>query len=95
VRRQKPKKSRMDYFRHAKKRAFERYGLSLSSDDWERLNRQVVNGKGLLLLSESNNRTHWLLEDQYIVVYEKSRKGIVTFLPPEMIMSYLEVRANA
>jgi hypothetical protein len=86
------KKTVADYFKHARRRAIERYDLWLTRREYEQMIQEIQQGKHLLLQRESCSRTHWLVSGQYIVVYEKVRKGIVTFLPPEAIDNYLTNR---
>jgi len=61
-------------------------------EDMRRLSLKVQNRDALYLQTESRSRTHWLLEDQYIVVYNKNLRAITTFLPPDCIMNYLPSR---
>jgi hypothetical protein len=78
-----------DCRRHAKRRVVERYGEFLSFDEIKALELKLQNRQGLHLKKESNTRSHWLLEDKYIVVYNKNLRAIVTFLPPDAIINYL------
>lgn len=78
-----------DCRRHAKRRVTERYGVFLSYEEIKELETMIQTRRGLHLKKESNTRSHWLLEDRYIVVYNKNLRAIVTFLPPDAIMNYL------
>lgn len=76
------------YFRHARRRALQRYDLHLEMPDYLAMVKVIQQGKAMLLFRESNARSHWLIEDRYIAVYDNTRKGISTFLPPEAIINY-------
>ena len=78
-------------FKHAKKRAAERYDLELTWQMFERYNHKIrMNDKSCYpLAKESLRLTHWLIDDTYIVIYDKQRHAIVTFLPPDAIHNYL------
>lgn len=82
-------KTAEDCFKHAIKRARERYGLWLTTNELKILSEQVKTNRALHLKTESRTRTHWLVEDKYIVVYNKNLQAITTFLPPECIYNYL------
>ena len=71
---------------HAQRRALERYGLNVN----EKTNRQFVNmiqaGKATLLQKQSLRVAKYRIEFEektYIVIYDRKRKTIVTFLPDE------------
>ena len=92
------RKTAKDCYRHAIKRARERYDAFFTFDEMEVLSRRIrqcnVPGRAgvVHLLTESGTRTHWLIDDQFIVVYNRNLKAITTFLPPDAIYSYLPVR---
>lgn len=68
---------------HAKRRTAERYGFSLTTLQLKVLERQIREGRALLVKRQSLARTLWVVdhEGQKIrVVYHKGR-GIVTALP--------------
>jgi hypothetical protein len=70
---------------HALRRCRERYGISLTDNDYEVLCRQIKENKAKLVERQSNRLTVWeiqLCEEQVRVCYDGSRGKIVTFLPP-------------
>lgn len=85
------KKSLRVLYGHVARRARERYDIDLSFERYMELSNKVRERSSdcVFLMKESNSRTHYLLEDQYIVVYHKGIGGICTFLPPEAIWSYI------
>lgn len=89
----RPKKTREIQFKHAQKRARERYGLFLTFEDYMsfvNLIREGTSSKRVLPLGrESISRSHFLIDDMYIVVYDKTRQSIATFLPADAINNYL------
>ncbi len=87
------RKTVKDCHRHAAKRARERYERWFSEADLEKMGRDIRCGSkcgAKHLLNESVSRSHWLLYDQYIVVYNKKLNCVTTFLPPESIFLYLK-----
>lgn len=88
--RKRTKKTDNILFKHAKKRALERYQLELSETLWRQLAGKIQNQIATFLWKESNSRVHYLVDDQFVVVYDKTRHAITTFLPPESIHGYLE-----
>lgn len=88
-----------DCHKHAIKRARERYQTWFTFQEMEVLSRRIrqSNVPGAIgvkhLLTESGSRTHWLIDGQFIVVYNRNLGAITTFLPPESIYSYLPRRA--
>lgn len=82
-------KTAKDCHRHAMKRARERYQQFFTLSEMEELSDKVRAGKATHLLTESHSRSHWLIDDQWIAVYNKKLKAITTFLPPECIFNYL------
>lgn len=86
----KEKKTADVLFHHAQKRALQRYDLELSRHEYDRMISAIRNHHDVNFLKrESYSRTHWLVFDKYIVVYNNVAKGIATFLPPEAIWGYL------
>ena len=69
---------------HAKKRAFERYGIQLSSSDYEEMLQMIrVNGAAHLVRKISNTRSIFNLlfrERDIFCVYNGVTGRIVTFL---------------
>jgi hypothetical protein len=88
-------KTAKDCFKHAIKRARERYDEWFTIKDMERMSLLIRQGKAKHLLNESHSRTHWLIEDKYIVVYNKNLSAITTFLPPEKIFLYLPLKSGS
>lgn len=81
IRRLKPPSKRISQMRHAKRRAFERYGIVLNMNEAV---KQIQSGKGDFLERRSNRITVWLVQQQnkeIRVVYDKLRHVIVTCLP--------------
>lgn len=83
------KKTAKHCYKHAIRRARERYQVFFTIDEMEKLSQRITRREAKHLWTESGSRTHWLLDDQFIVVYNKNTKAITTFLPPEAIWSYL------
>lgn len=72
-------------------RAMQRYGLALNRHDYQQLVKRIQRNEGKFLLRESNRLTHWQIDvegQDVVVVYDKKRATIVTFLPPEAIKGY-------
>lgn len=87
------RKTVKDCHRHALKRAKERYEMWFTEADLDKMARDIRCGNkcgARHLLNESGSRSHWLLYDQYIIVYNKNLKCVTTFLPPESIYQYLK-----
>lgn len=74
---------------HAKRRAFERYGLSLVKRDIQEICRQIEARKDASLISRQSLRvSHWevLFRNTTLhVVYDKRRDMVITFLPPDVL----------
>lgn len=73
---------------HAKKRAFERYGLMLNRADLMELVNKIHNNSATLLEKQSHRVRVFLVECKGIkvpVVYDNQRKTIVSFLPKEYL----------
>lgn len=82
-------------FRHAQRRAAERYGITLGWGEYLGLCRQIQDGWGEYLGKQSNRVTVWrvdamatidevLVPVRAVVVYDKLRHRIVTFLPKDI-----------
>ena len=70
--------------RHAKRRAQERYGLTLNRAELERLVRRIQHGEATVLERQSHRISVFGLIVQGVsvrVVYDAKRKTIVSFLP--------------
>lgn len=87
-------KTAKDCFKHAIKRARERYDEWFTLKDLERMSQAVRQGKAVHLLTESHSRSHWFLDDKFIVVYNRNLGAITTFLPPEKIFLYLPLKKH-
>lgn len=71
---------------HAKRRAQQRYGLTLNRQQMRELVAQIQNGKGIFLERQSLRVTLWRVEFEgrkCKVVYDSRRGVIVSFLPFE------------
>jgi hypothetical protein len=71
---------------HAKRRALERYGLSLNRKSYGELVKIIQSGKALFLERQSNRISIFSLtyqEKQLKCVYDSHRHKIVTLLPNE------------
>ena len=71
---------------HAKRRALQRYDISLNREDLEKIIQLIQTGKGRCIEKQSNTRTIFIVEykgKDCKVVYDKLRKNICTFLPME------------
>lgn len=69
---------------HAKKRAFERYGLILNREDLMIIADLIRQNKACLIYRSSRRITVWQLSyksTEVVLVYDKFRHEIVTFLP--------------
>ncbi len=53
--------------------------------------KKIQTKKADFLGRESNTRTHWMVNDYLIAVYDSKRQSIATFLPPEAINNYLPI----
>lgn len=77
--------------RHAKRRARERYGLLINKIDVENMINDIQNNKGEFVYKSSNRATIWKLMckgKEVLVVYDKLRGQIVTFLPFRALEKY-------
>lgn len=71
---------------HAIKRAVQRFGLCLSAEDYDALVADIQAGRARFLFRESLRLTHHELDvggKRCRVVYDATRKTIVTLLPVE------------
>jgi len=71
---------------HAIRRAAERYGLRIGKRTLQRLVADIQQGRGTFIRRQSNRVSLWQLNVEgrpVRVVYDRLRKTIVTFLPPE------------
>lgn len=78
---------RRQQFRHAKRRANERFGIHLDQNSECQMVKQIQNGQAKLLDRQSQRISVWGIEIQgqkVAVVYDNVRKAIVTFMYPNM-----------
>lgn len=80
-------------FKHAQRRASERYGIILTRHRYEELVRKIQSQQGVFLGRQSNRLSVWQVEAMAVgelgddvpvkanVVYDRERKTVVTFLP--------------
>jgi hypothetical protein len=83
--RAKPK-TIIDLRKHAKRRAFERYGLELNKADYNACVKIIQDAQSEPILEQSNTRTWHKIkykDKEALVVYDRKRHGIVTFLPKD------------
>jgi len=69
---------------HAKRRALQRFGLTISSEDLKQIVKDIQDQKARFLRRESTRITVWEIDfrnKNLTVVYDNKRKEIVTFLP--------------
>lgn len=71
---------------HAKRRAAERYDLSLNKDARREIVHMIQTNQAEFVAKQSNNRSLWKVsfQDKSLnVVYDKHRSTLCTVLPPE------------
>lgn len=71
---------------HAKKRAEERYGISLNKEARHEIVGMIQSNRAEFIGKQSNNRSLWRVQyqDQSLnVVYDKARSTMCTVLPKE------------
>ncbi len=71
---------------HAKRRAEERYGVTLNKHDYKEISKSIMRGEQAVLKRQSLARTIYLIDyqgQQLKAVYDKKRHQVVTFLPIE------------
>jgi len=74
--------------RHAKERAFQRYGVSCTNQDLDFIISQIQSDKAKFVYRQSNRITLWDVtwaKQTVRVVYDNTRKTVVTFLPPDTV----------
>lgn len=82
-------KEKQHQFKHAQRRLRERYDVWIDEKDYDSMIADIQKQRAEFLGRESHSRTHWLVRDFMIAVYDSKRKSIATFLPPEAINNYL------
>jgi len=71
---------------HAKRQAQLRYNVALSSEDLSRMVNMIRDGRALFVVRKSLRVSCWkvFLEGrEMVVLYDRQRKAIVTFLPSD------------
>lgn len=71
---------------HAKKRCLERYGINLNREGYLSIIKTIQTGRSKLLWKQSLAKFHYSVnyeDTQFIVVYDRNRKELVTFLPKD------------
>lgn len=87
----RPAKTKWHLYKHASRRIRQRYGVWIEEPEWNRMNRDIQQGKAQFLGRESHSRSHWMIDGYLIAVYDNKRQGIATFLPPEAINNYIPI----
>lgn len=72
--------------KHAKKRAEERFGVTLNRDDLRNVASEIRANKCKFHKTISNRVTAWIVRlpgaaEDSIALYDKNRKNVITFLP--------------
>lgn len=73
--------------KHAKRRAVQRFDISLSQDDIQEMIREIQNSQARFVLKQSHRVSLFEVTakgKQLIAVYDRQRKTIVTFLTKDM-----------
>lgn len=71
---------------HAKRQAYRRYGIFLNGEDLRSLVNEIHNGRALFITRKTASRSCWKITwcgYDLVAIYDRSRKVIVTFLPPD------------
>lgn len=75
---------------HTKRRALERFGIKLTTQDIKRIVREIQSGKWPFISRDSARVSKWrvrLGENDVCVVYDKNRKNLVTVMPMDYVLS--------
>ena len=86
ARRFKHKDKRSACQAHAQRRARQRFGVTVGYAELDDIVFQIQRGKAEHIRAQSNRVSVWrvaLREEKVLVVYDRSRKVIVTILPKE------------
>lgn len=78
---------------HAKKRALERFDVSLTTADLNLVVQMIQDGRATFIEKQSNRVSVFavIINDKKVnVVYDKTRKTIVTFLTDDMVSTFNE-----
>jgi hypothetical protein len=86
----KKKKTDKELFPHTKKRCYERYGIEITRNEYDqiisKIKKDIKDGQITHLYKQSLTRSIFkvrIQEKDVIICYDKSRKLIMTALPPE------------
>jgi len=74
---------------HAKNRLKERYQIEINRHDYNMLCLIIQHKNGIFIEKQSRTRSIWILRFQQrwlVAVYDKERKQIASFLPPDIIV---------
>lgn len=77
---------------HVKKRAIERFGITLNRDNLKEMVHMVQRQFGIFVLKISGSKTSWAIpykNKKFYVVYDKNTKNIATVMPLEYAVSDL------
>lgn len=77
-------------YRHAKRRFLQRQGVEVSNGDLDSLVRIIQRGEAEFVERQSLRITKWRVDVfgmPCVVVYDRSRKSIVTVLTDEMVQT--------
>jgi len=77
--------------KHAKKRAQERYGVSLSKQDMKEIAGWIRHNKARHIHTKSLTKAIWAVEirgEEIIVLYDRKKRIVVTVLPSEVEERY-------
>lgn len=77
---------------HVKKRASERFGISLNRDNIKDLVHMIQKQLGTFVMKISGSKTSWVLsykQNKFYVAYDKNTKNIATVMPLEYAVSDL------
>ena len=80
-------------WKHAKRRAWQRFGLLLNRSDRKDIVLSSQKGEAELLGRQSIAKSIWVVKCQgrdMVAVYDKNRHAIVTFLTEEMVSSNVD-----
>ena len=85
MKRRKPK-DKATLVKHAQKRFYERFNVDMSEDDIYTMSNLIREGRCEFIEKQSNRISLFYVnynDKKYEVVYDKSRKSIVTVLPED------------
>ena len=71
---------------HSKRQAYRRYGILLNSDDLRRLVESIQSQEALFIVRKTHRVSCWKVTYcgcGLVVLYDRGRKEIITFLPPD------------